>query len=342
MKRIKKWLAVVLAAAFLCASCGKANQPVKIGLIVSENTVVGEEIIEGASLLVQKWNDEALLFGRQIELHIYDDGSDPVLAMEAYRKCMAEKVLAIIGPSHYLPSLAVMQAAAEDGIPIITPTVTQEEPILFGKNCFSLSLGASAYGKAAASLMAENHSEKTAVLYDAADAQAKAAADAFLAAADSVVLAETVEDLTKAISKLINAQADALFVPGNADVVSAVADAAFNMGYQGEIFAYAQALYEEEKLHILGEFSVGSADKAFLSAFFDLYGREATVYNALGFEAANAALSAFNVAGEKNLKADEKHFKKLTEAFYENRFAGVLGEIAFAENGSAEKRVVLL
>ena len=191
-------------------------------------------------------------------------------------------------------------------------------------------------------MIAEKHPGKTAVLYDAADAQAKAAADAFLAAADSVVLAETIEDLTKSISKLINTEADALFVPGNAEMVSAVADAAFNMGYQGEIFAYAQALHEEEKLQILGEFSVGSADKAFLSAFFDLYGREATVYNALGFEAANAALSAFYAAGEKNLKADEKHFKKLTEAFYENRFTGVLGEIAFAENGSVEKRVVLL
>ena len=64
--------------------------------------------------------------------------------------------------------------------------------------------------------------------------------------------------------------------------------------------------------------SVGSADKAFLSAFFDLYGREATVYNALGFEAANAALSAFYAAGEKNLKADEMHFKKLTEDYYKD------------------------
>lgn len=93
---------VGLSSAFLVAAPALAQHPIRIGATMSETgnfATQGGPASNGYRLCQKYINDKGGLLGRKIEFLIYDDKSDPKLAVDLYEKLISEdKVDAIMGP----------------------------------------------------------------------------------------------------------------------------------------------------------------------------------------------------------------------------------------------------
>jgi branched-chain amino acid transport system substrate-binding protein len=80
----------------------EAQQPIRIGATMSQTgnyATQGGPASNGYRLCQKDVNDKGGLLGRRIEFLIYDDKSDPKLAIDLYEKLITEdKVDAIMGP----------------------------------------------------------------------------------------------------------------------------------------------------------------------------------------------------------------------------------------------------
>lgn len=111
-------LALVLGASLSAASPASAADPVRIGVTLSETG-------PGASLGIPEGKSVRLLpkeFGGQpVEWIILDDGSDTTRAVANMRKLIAEnRVDAVVGSSVTPASIAMVEVAAEQKVPMIS------------------------------------------------------------------------------------------------------------------------------------------------------------------------------------------------------------------------------
>ncbi len=125
---------ILLIAVFLlvwayCPSGGPAAaaEPVKIGVITPlsppGDPSAGQLIVRGAKFGVKYVNEEmkGVLGGRPIELVIEDDAGTPEKGVAAFRKLATkDKVIAVIGQYHSSVCTALVDVAAEYGIPIFS------------------------------------------------------------------------------------------------------------------------------------------------------------------------------------------------------------------------------
>jgi branched-chain amino acid transport system substrate-binding protein len=120
------WLASVLVIG-LSGPCAAAEQPIRIGTSLS---ITGKQYSAQAGycregyLLCQKHvNAEHGAIGRQIELVIYDDGSDEKMAARNYEKLITEeKVDAVLGPYGSAITEAVADVTEKHRMLMIAPT----------------------------------------------------------------------------------------------------------------------------------------------------------------------------------------------------------------------------
>ena len=111
-------LALVLGASFPAAMPASAADPVRVGVTLSETG-------PGASLGIPEGKSVRLLpkeFGGQpVEWIILDDGSDTTRAVANMRKLIAEnRVDAVVGSSVTPASIAMVEVAAEQKVPMIS------------------------------------------------------------------------------------------------------------------------------------------------------------------------------------------------------------------------------
>jgi branched-chain amino acid transport system substrate-binding protein len=122
-----------LCCSLLIVAAGKpalAAEPIKIGALLSITGpagFVGTCLKESLTLLVEDTNHKGGLLGRQIELFIEDDKSNPSNAVLAATKLIRDnKVSVIIGPGIMDSGMAIMPTVEQEGVPfvVIGPLVT--------------------------------------------------------------------------------------------------------------------------------------------------------------------------------------------------------------------------
>jgi len=116
------WVAAVLAA---CASVATAAEPpIKIGAFVSATgpgSFLGDPEGKTLKLEVGQLNKESGIAGRQVELVLYDTGSDPKQAVSFVRKLIdSDNVDVLIGGSLTGETMAVLPIVADAQIPFIS------------------------------------------------------------------------------------------------------------------------------------------------------------------------------------------------------------------------------
>jgi len=133
-------LALVLA---LVAGCGddppggqqqEEEGPLRIGLIVSltgNYQPLGTEDQKAVQLAVEQVNAEGGLLGRQVELLVRDDQSEPDQSVLAWGQLVDSDVVAVIGSPFSNSALATIPQVDRDEVPYIslTPADEQVEPI---------------------------------------------------------------------------------------------------------------------------------------------------------------------------------------------------------------------
>lgn len=133
----------LLVAAVLTVSCGDPDpgvrgEPIRIGVIVSLSGglgSVGPHLANSARLAAREVNSVGgLLGGREIDLVVVDDRTDPAFArMEAQRLVDQEGVVAIVGSLASSASLQVQEVTAAAQIPQVSccstsPDLTSAQP----------------------------------------------------------------------------------------------------------------------------------------------------------------------------------------------------------------------
>ena len=114
---MRRRLAILLLALAATPACAPAWAQIKVGVTLSATG-------PAASLGIPQRNSIALLptaiAGQPVEWIVLDDGTDSTRAVSTARKLIGEDVDALVGSSATPPSLAMIDAAAESGTPMIS------------------------------------------------------------------------------------------------------------------------------------------------------------------------------------------------------------------------------
>jgi branched-chain amino acid transport system substrate-binding protein len=110
------------------------DDPITIGVVTSRTgdlAPTGIQVWAGVAFAAKEWNDQGGIDGREIEVVLEDDRSDPTDALNAYQKLTSENdPVAIWGPTFTPLVLAMEPAVIEAQIPtFVSPTgpiVTQQ------------------------------------------------------------------------------------------------------------------------------------------------------------------------------------------------------------------------
>ncbi|MDA3851341.1 MAG: branched-chain amino acid ABC transporter substrate-binding protein [Spirochaetaceae bacterium] len=124
---MKKVLFVLTLAAILLASCSKEGNTIKIGVGGAHSgdlASYGIPTINAAQLVVDKWNEDGGLLGKQIELITEDDQCKPEIATNTAAKLVGEKVVAVIGHICSGATKAALGIYKDSQILTISPSAT--------------------------------------------------------------------------------------------------------------------------------------------------------------------------------------------------------------------------
>ncbi len=242
---MKKLLSFVLVVALLLtvAACGSSKKPSDPSAPAETGGALPDEIIigglaplkgnvaqygiasnNGTTLAVHELNEAGGILGKKIKYIAYDEQGDSTAATIAYERLVNEDgIIALIGDITTVPTIAVAQKAAEDNIPMITPTGTGAAITEAGKNIFRACFTDPYQGELMANYAKEKlGAETVAVLYDTGDDYSKGVADAFWDSAEALGMTRTDKegyqsgstDFNAQLTKIKAGDPDVVMVPG--------------------------------------------------------------------------------------------------------------------------------
>src|SRR5215471_9455671 len=140
MKDSMHWLPLVAGALLLggsaCAALGnpsaQSTGPIKIGMVTSltgnyaplgtNDKLAVQQIVDGV-------NKNGGIKGRQIELDIVDDGSDPNQSVIQFNKVIGDGVVAVLGPPQSTADLAIKPVANDKKMPTMSLGAADEQVV---------------------------------------------------------------------------------------------------------------------------------------------------------------------------------------------------------------------
>ena len=131
--KFKRVISICLAAAMMfgLTACGEkdkgSDDTIKIGLMgcfSGEYSVYGNAVANGATLYFKELNAAGGINGKQVEIVKYDDRGDATEAITAYSRMKEDGVVAVLGSVLTGSTLALVDEAYEDNMPVITASAT--------------------------------------------------------------------------------------------------------------------------------------------------------------------------------------------------------------------------
>jgi branched-chain amino acid transport system substrate-binding protein len=130
MKKLYIVLFLIVLTAFAGFSCQKKSDVIKIGIagpMTGDQSKMGMDFKNGASLAAEEWNSRGGLLGKKIDMLIGDDQHDPKQAVSVANKMVNEGVVGVIG--HFNSSCSIPASDVYDraGLPMISPGSTNPQ-----------------------------------------------------------------------------------------------------------------------------------------------------------------------------------------------------------------------
>lgn len=284
----------------------------------------GQSILEGVELALEEINKDGI-DGKKIELVKVDNKSEGSESTNAALKLMTQdKVSAIIGAATSGNSIAQIELAQKNKIPVITPTGTNPDltfkdeklnDFIF-RTCFIDPF----QGDVAANFASNELNVKNAAIYlDSSSDYSKGLAAAFekqftanggtIVGKEAFVAKDT--DFRATLTRLKSKKPDFIFVPGYYEevglIVKQAREAGLDVPFMGGDGWDSPTLVEiagKEALNntfITNHYSSGDPDEkiqTFVKAFGDKYsGKSPDAFNALGYDTAYLLADAIKRAG---------------------------------------------
>ena len=320
---MKKTVSVLLALALgLCIGAGALAEPIKLGGIAPLTGPVssyGILVREGADLYIEELNAAGGLMGETVEIVWMDDTHDAVEATNAYNQLVSDGVVALVGPVTTTPTLAAAARAAQDNMPLISPSATAYDVTSAGPNVFRTCFLDPFQAELLALMAFETlEAEKVAVLFDNTNDYSIGLSESFKAKSEElgmevVAVEAAVEgdaDYTPQLIKIADAEPDAVIVcyyyETGALVLRQAVDVgldAYMLGADGWAGIEKQLVDAPElldKAFYCDQFSAADESPVvqdFVASFSEKYGKTPTMFNALGYDTAKVLLTAIGNAG---------------------------------------------
>lgn len=361
-----KKIIAMLAGATMMMSCG-ANQSqeesstIKVGgmgPLTGSAAMYGITVDKGAKLAFEEINANGGVLGKKFEYISLDEKADPIEAVNAYNKLTDEGVVAILGSVTSKPTLAVAELAAQDGIPMITPTGTQINITDAGPNIFRVCFTDPYQGSTLAKFSKDKLGAKTAaIMVNTSSDYSDGIANAFIKQAEKegikVVAKEGYSDGDKdfkaQLTKINSENPDILVVPEYYELSALIATQAREIGmnstfvgpdgWDGIIGALDSSSYSVvDNSYFTNHYSTEDSNKkvqSFLKKYREKYNEEPTSFSALAYDTVYVLKNAIDKAGTTD-KAE------LTKAIKASDMDGVTGHLTFDENNNPIKAVTII
>ncbi len=311
-------------------------------------SVYGIAVQKAVDMYVEEINAAGGVLGKQVKVEWLDDKHDQTEAVNAYNRLIDQKVSAILGPVTTAPTLAIVDQAGEDGIPLITATGTGDAitAVAYG-NVYRACFKDSFQGKVMATFAANSlGAKKIAVIYDNTSDYSSGIDENFVKTCEElgveVVANEACVagsgDFKAQLTNIASKNPEALFVPMYYSDVSLIVQQAHEIGIEVPLLGVdgwdgIQDVMEDITLlngyyfcnHSAAD-DTAPALVAFNEKFNAKYNEIPNTFAALGYDAANILLSAIEKAGSTDWAA-------IIEAMKATDLEGITGAIRYDEYG---------
>ncbi|HFI0174618.1 TPA: ABC transporter substrate-binding protein [Streptococcus suis] len=360
------------ASAALLAACGTVSttnssatgssvgDTFKIGYNLELSGAVssyGQTEEKGANLAVKEINAAGGIDGKQIEVVTKDNKSETAEAASVATSLASEGVNLVIGPATSGASAASIPALTSAGIPMISPSGTQTNLVVNDKGevqdyFFRATFTDGYQGQIMAKYATENMSAKKVVLYyDNSSDYGKGVAEAFKKAYTGEIVSEITfasgdKDFQAALTKLKDAEFDAIIMPGYYNETGTIVKQARGLGLNQPIlgsdgfdspqFTELATASAASNVYYLSAFVTSASEKAqaFYDAYKKEYNEEPSMFSALAYDSVYMAAKAAEGA------ADSKALKDNLAALKD--FEGVTGTMSIDKEHNVVKSVYVV
>lgn len=357
---------VMIGAAMIFAACGGEKKvpettTVKIGglaPLTGSLAIYGLTTTNGAELAVKEINANGGINGKQIDYIVLDTKGDATESVMAYNKLVDDKVAAVIGDITSKPTVAVAEIAAQDNMPMITPTGTQVDITEAGPNVFRVCFTNPYQGTVLATLAKERFDAQTAgILVNNSSDYSDGIAKAFTEQAEKLGINITVKegyadgdrDFRAQLTKISTVNPDVLLIPEYYEQASLIAAQAREMGvksifvgsdgWDGISKTLDETAYKViENSYFTNHFSMQDESpkiQNFIKAYKDTYKEDPSAFSALGYDAVYMMKEAIEKAGSTEKQA-------IVDALKGIEYDGITGYLTFDENNNPVKAVTIL
>ena len=364
---MKKLNVVLMGAALLLTACGGAKESAEeakvmklggIGPLTGPLAIYGVTSTNGSKLAFEEINKNGGILGKQVEYIVLDEKGDSTEAVTAYNKLVDEGVVALIGDITSKPSLAVAEVAAQDNLPMITPTGTQFNITEAGPNVFRVCFTDPYQGVVLANFAKNNlNAETAAVVVNNSSDYSDGVAKAFVEQAEKLDLkvvakegySDGDKDFRAQLTKILPTNPDVLVVPDYYEQVALITTQAREVGIKATFVGPdgwdgvaktldASAYGAVENSYFTNHYSLQDQSpkvQNFLKAYKEAYNEEPSAFSALSYDAAYMMKAAIEKAGTTDKQAVVNALKTLD-------YDGVTGHLTFDENNNPVKAVTVL
>lgn len=359
----KKIIAILAAAAVFFTGCGnnEANvsnnsDEIMIGStfpLTGQYSNYGQSTVNGMEMAIEEINEAGGINGKKINLESLDDKGELTDAVTSYNKLAQNGAQAVVGTSTSNPSLAIAEASLADGIPVITPTGT-EESITEGKENVFRTCFTNPYQGELLAIFANDKLEakSAAILVNSASDYSTGIAKSFEKKAEELGIkvvakesyGENDTDFKAQLTSIASEDPDVLLIPEYYEKLALItpqardagikADFIGGDGWDGILKTMDQSSYDIiQDSYFTNHFSIEDDNpkvKDFIEAYREKYGEDPTAFSALGYDTIYIIKEGFESADSDTNEDRNKAIKALD-------FDGITGAFKFDENNNPQK-----
>lgn len=360
---------VVSVGAFILPSC-KNDQPTSggdgaaeilighYGSMTGPTATFGQSTDEGIRLALDEINGAGGVLGKQVKVLTEDDQSKPTEAVNAVEKLISrENVVAVIGEVASSNSLAAAPVAQRASIPMLTPASTNPKVTEVGdyifRSCFIDPFQGGVMAKFAIN---ELKAKRLAVLYDVNSDYSMGLRQFFteeIKRAGGQIVADEAytqqdQDFRGQLTKIKNANPEAIYVPGYYTQVGAIARQAKELGVNVPLLG-GDGWDSEKTTEIGGDAVNGNyftnhyspeEDRPEVKTFVDGYRKK---YNKTPDAMAILGYDAMRLMADAITRAGSTDGSKIRDALAATKdFPGASGAITIDADRNAQKPIVIL
>ena len=354
-------LVLLIIVSFVPLIQAQNADPIRVGVFLDmtgETSSFGISTFSGIKMAFDEINARGGVNGRQLEIFLEDDQGRPEMAQAAAGKLIAEsRVHALLGEVLSTNSLAAAPVAQAGGVPMITPSSTNEKITKVGDYIFRTCFIDSFQGEAMARFAFQNLKlRRIALLTDFNSDYAKGLSEKFAATftllGGKIVVQKTFfqgdEDYFQQLDAVQQSRPDGVYIAGYYNSVGVIARQARSMKINS-VFLGGDG-WDSPDIWKLGSGSLNNSYitnhfaandpaenvKKFTASYKSLFGLEPDAFAALAYDAANLLADAVKRAGSTD-------GRKIRDAIAATKdFPGVTGKITINDSRNAKKPAVIL